>query len=592
MNTIPRPEHPRPQFMRDNWINLNGEWDFCFDENEVGRETGFEKRKSLDMKITVPFCPESKLSGIGNTDFHNCVWYRRDIEVPQNWLKGRVILHFGAVDYRTFLYVNEKLVGEHRGGYSSFEFDITAFLNEKDNFITVCAVDHIKENLSPSGKQCAKYKSEGCFYTRTTGIWQTVWLEYVPKNYVKSCRIYPDIQNGTVEIRLSKAGETSGMKCRATALWEGRKMGEGEVLLNEMQPSITIKLSENHPWEVGKGGLYDLILETFDGDEKTDEIKSYFGLRSVDLGERALRINGKVLFGRWVLDQGFYPDGIYTAPTDEDLKNDILYSMQLGFNGARLHEKMFEERFLYWADRLGYTVWGEHANWGYQPLSLAELNGFLPEWMEGVERDFNHPSIIGWCPFNETWPVKRTEGGVCVEYPTSREVVETVYRITKAMDSTRPVIDTSGNYHTATDIFDVHDYEGDVDKFRENYAHIGEGTVNDQINRSAMAKWQRFGGEPLFMSEYGGIGWDVSNKGWSYGNAPKTEEEFIERYKGLTEVILNNPYFLGFCYTQLYDVEQEMNGLMTYDRKFKFDPEKFREINTQTAAIEKGGKAN
>lgn len=588
MNTIPRPEHPRPQFMRDNWINLNGEWDFCFDENEVGREKGFEKRKSLDMKITVPFCPESKLSGIGDTDFHNCVWYRRDIDVPQNWLKGRVILHFGAVDYRTFLYVNEKLVGKHEGGYSSFEFDITSFLNEKDNFITVCAVDHIKENNFPSGKQCAKYKSEGCFYTRTTGIWQTVWLEYVPKNYVKSCRIYPDVQNGAVEIRLSKAGETADLKCRATALWEGVKMGEGEVFLNEMQPSITIKLSENHPWEVGIGGLYDLILETFDGDEKIDEVKSYFGLRSVDLGERALYINGKVLFGRWVLDQGFYPDGIYTAPTDEALKNDILYSMQLGFNGARLHEKMFEERFLYWADRLGYTVWGEHANWGYQPLSLAQLKGFLPEWMEGVERDFNHPSIIGWCPFNETWPIDRVEDGICVGYPTSRDVVETVYRITKAMDRTRPVIDTSGNYHTVTDIFDVHDYEGNVDKFRENYAHIDEGIVNDQVNRNAgMAKWQKYRGEPLFMSEYGGIGWDVSNKGWSYGDAPKTEEEFIERYKGLTEAVLNNPHFLGFCYTQLYDVEQEMNGLMTYDRKFKFDPEKFCEINTQTAAIEK-----
>ena len=586
MKNIPRPEHPRPQFMREKWINLNGEWEFEFDEREIGRELHFEKRNSLDMKITVPFCPESVLSGIGDVNFHNAVWYRKDIEIPEDWKGKSVILHFGAVDYHAIVYVNSELVGEHKGGYSSFEFDISPFLKDEQNYITVCAIDHVREML-PSGKQSERNNSYGCFYTRTTGIWQTVWLECAPKARVSSAKIFTDVQGGKVEIRLNKIGDTKNLKCKATAFWEGNAVGSGEVLLNELQPSVNIELSENHPWEIGKGGLYDLIIETFDENKKVDEIKSYFGLRSVDLRERAFCINGKAIFGRWVLDQGFYPDGIYTAPSDEALKNDIIYSQMLGFNGARLHEKIFEERFLYWADKLGYMVWGEHANWGYSPENLSELNNFLPEWMEALERDFNHPAIIGWCPFNETWANKKGNDGVIVEYPQSREVIETVYKITKALDKTRPVIDTSGNYHTTTDIFDVHDYEGNVEIFKENYAHIDEGIVNDQVNRSSLSKWQKYRGEPLFMSEYGGIGWDISSDGWGYGNAPKTEDEFFERYRGLTEAILNNGHFLGFCYTQLYDVEQEKNGLMTYDRKFKFDPKKFYEINTQIAEIEK-----
>lgn len=360
-------------------------------------------------------------------------------------------------------------------------------------------------------------------------------------------------------------------------------MGAAEIVLDGFAPSLTLSLNELYLWELGCGRLYDLTLTLLNDGIEVDRVTSYFGMRSVDLTDRAFRLNGKTVFGRWVLDQGFYPDGIYTAPADEALKNDILYSMQLGFNGARLHEKVFEERFLYWADKLGYMVWGEHANWGFDFLSMNDLNCFLPEWTESVRRDFNHPAIIGWCPFNETWNVD----GI---YPQTQEGINTVYHVTKALDNTRPVIDTSGNYHSgATDIFDVHDYEQDPAVFKENYAHADEGIVNDQIARSAHKNMQTYRGEPLFVSEYGGIGWVVNRKeddSWGYGNMPKTEEEFIARYKGLTEALLENKNVLGFCYTQLYDVEQETNGLMTYDRKFKFDPEIFKKINEQKAAIE------
>lgn len=585
MNGIPRPEHPKPQFRRKLWMNLNGEWEFQFDETLCGKEKHYEQQH-LSEKIIVPFCPESKLSGIGNTDFHNCVWYRREITIPDEWKDKRILLHFGAVDYETTVYVNGKEVGIHKGGYSSFYFDITDALEKEGNYITVCAVDDIRNYLQPSGKQSMKFEPRGCYYTRTTGIWQTVWIEAVSNTYLKKVKYYSDIENGGVGIKLYYQGHDSEVICRATAFYKGKKMGSAETKFNQMEPVLYIDLAETHLWEVGCGRLYDLTLELIKNGIVIDSVESYFGLRSVDLREKTFCINNKAVFGRWVLDQGYYPDGIYTAPTDESLKNDIRYAMKLGFNGARLHEKIFEERYLYHADKLGYLVWEEHANWGFAPTDLTPLNNFLPEWLEVMERDFNHPAIIGWCPFNETWDVKERNGEI--EVPQCRELITTVYRITKAIDPSRPVIDSSGNYHTETDIFDVHNYYQDCEVFAEDFSRTGEGVVVDVVEKMPhKEKRQVYKGEPLFVSEFGGISWNVDREdGWGYGNAPKTKEEFLERYRKHTETLLFNKDIFAFCYTQLYDVEQEMNGLMTYHREFKFDPALIREINEQTAAIE------
>jgi len=586
MKNIYRTEHPKPQFMRDSWTTLNGEWEFCYDDNLGGKENGFEK-KHFERMINIPFCPESVLSGIGDTDFHNCVWYRREILLPDEWNGKRIILHFGASDYETTVYVNGEEVGIHKGGYTSFCFDITDYLSDKDNYISVCAVDDVRDRTQPSGKQSMKRESWGCFYTRTTGIWQTVWMEAVSPVYLKSAKYYTDAENGSINIKLSHIGGEENVICRATASYNGEFMGSGETKLYGMLPEINILLKEKHLWEAGHGRLYDLKLELIKNGEVIDEVSSYFGIRNIEIKNGKFMINNKAVFGRWVLDQGFYPDGIYTAPSDEALKNDILYGLQLGFNGARPHEKVFEERYFYWADKLGYMVWGEYPNWGFEPTDMNPVNKFLPEWMESIERDFNHPSIIGWCPFNETWDIEKHNAEIVV--PHSREVIETVYHITKAVDPTRPVIDTSGNFHTVTDIFDVHDYEQDVEKFRSYYSRIGEGILNDQVNREPKHCFRQTfeKGMPVFMSEYGGIYWNEDDKdGWGYGNNPKTREEFSERYKGLTDVLLENEFMLGFCYTQLYDVEQEKNGLMTYDRKFKFDPEIIRAINMKKAKIE------
>ena len=581
---IPRQEHPKPQFERNDWLSLNGEWEFSFDENVCGRQKGYEN-KHFDMKITVPFCPESALSGIGDTDFHNAVWYRRDIDVPSEWKGKRIILHFGACDYSTEAFVNGISVGTHKGGYSSFSFDITDALRESDNYITVYAVDNTRDMLQPSGKQSLWLDSRGCHYTRTTGIWQSVWLEAVSETYIKSVKYFTDAESGKISVHAFICGKSAELSLRATAYYQGKVVGTAETALSGNFAILDITLSQIHLWDIGKGELYDIRFELLSAGRITDSVKSYFGLRSIELRENKFYINGRSVFGRLVLDQGFYPDGIYTAPTDEALRNDIIYSMQLGFNGARLHEKIFEERFLYHADKMGYLVWGEYPNWGFEPTDMTSVNNILPEWMEEIERDFNHPALIGWCPLNETWDIHSK--GKELDIPQCRELVETLYRITKALDPTRPVIDTSGNYHTVTDIFDVHNYEQSPEKFAADHAKTSEGIIGDSVSRSPKANRQKWRGEPLFVSEYGGIKWDVSNrKGWGYGNAPESEEEFIDRYKKLTETLLSNKDIFAFCYTQLYDVEQEVNGLLTYDRRFKVDPEIIKKINTQKAAIE------
>lgn len=569
---IPRNEHPNPQMMRENYRNLNGEWSFEFDFGNSGRDRKmYEENALFSKKINVPFCPESELSGIGYKDFIPAVWYKRTVNISKEELEKRAFLIFGAVDFHAIVYVNGKEAGEHFGGYISFETEITKFLREGENTVTVYAEDDVRSPLQARGKQSEEFYSHACDYTRTTGIWQTVYLEFREENYIKSVKYYPNINDCslTVTATLRGSGEFS-----LAAFWDNKEVGKASTKTSGNSVTLTLPLKEKHLWEVGKGGLYDLEL-SFGG----DKVKSYFGLREVALKNGVCEINGKPVFQRLVLDQGFYPDGIYTAPTKEALKNDILLSQKVGFNGARLHQKVFEPLFLRYCDELGYIVWGEHGNWGLDWTRFDSIRYFLLEFEEEIDRDFNHPALIGWCPYNETW-----DRHGCKQ---DDDTLRIVYRTVKALDSTRPCIDTSGNYHVETDIFDVHDYEQDPDVFRANYDKL----VSENVLVDRHDSKQTWKGEPVFMSEYGGIRWSVENKnaveGWGYGNGPKTLDEFYARYKGLTEALLDNPKMLGFCYTQLTDIEQEQNGVYNYDRTEKFDSKILYGINTKIAAIEK-----
>jgi beta-galactosidase/beta-glucuronidase len=570
-----RSEYPRPQCVREPWQNLNGTWQFEMDPGRSGQARGLPDAERLRDEIVAPFCPESSLSGIGHTDFIPAVWYRRALDVPDDWEGQRVLLHFGAVDYDCRAYIDGQAVGSHRGGYTPFTFEITHALGRGGHVLTVYAEDDTRSPLQPSGKQSPRYESFGCYYTRTTGIWQTVWLEAVPSTYLLRLRITPDLEAGRVHIQARVDGPGEGLALRARALADGAEVGTASVPLRGGWAWLTLDLSEVRAWAPGDPFLYDLELALVEGDRVVDRLQSYFGLRSLDVRGPALLLNGRPLFQRLVLDQGFYPDGIYTARSDEALRADVERGLAMGFNGARLHQKVFEERFLYWADRLGYLVWDEFPNWGLDLARPEALERFLPEWLDVVARDASHPSVVGWCPFNETQRDQRTE------------VLRAVYRATKQLDPTRPVIDTSGYVHVETDLFDVHDYDQHPESFAARYAPRAEGGPASVRFPEHSAPYE---GQPYWVSEYGGIWWNPGQRdeaGWGYGERPRSEAEFLARYRALTETLLNHPRMCGFCYTQLYDIEQEVNGLYTYDRRPKFDPALIRAINVQPAAIER-----
>lgn len=596
---MPRPEYPRPQLVRPNWMNLNGTWEFEMDHGKSGRARGLNRSPALAGQITVPFCPESALSGVGYKDFMASVWYRRAFTLPESWGSGRILLHFGAVDYDAEVFVNGLSAGRHQGGYASFSLDITDKLVPGENTLVVCAEDDNRSGLQPRGKQSSQYHSHGCDYTRTTGIWQTVWLESVPDTYLQRVRYVPDPANAVLHVEALLNRPATGGTLTASAGFGGSPVGTAASIITGNRCRLSVSLTESHLWEPGSPNLYDLVLSlsgtTAEEETLSDKVDSYFGLRSVSWDGNSIQINGKPVFQRLILDQGFWPDGIYTAPADDELRRDIERGMAMGFNGARMHEKIFEARYLHWADRLGYLVWGEQANWGLDITGPKGLTQFLPEWLESVARDFNSPALVGWCPFNETWDEKRADGTGSI--PQDDDVLRQVYQVTKALDPTRPVIDTSGNYHVMTDIFDIHDYEQDVATFAAKFADMRAGgrmlpdgrMENGGTVFNTYPDRQRYEGQPYFVSEYGGIWWNPAQVGtasWGYGARPGTEEEFLARFAGLTDTLLDNPNICALCYTQLTDVEQETNGLYTYEREPKFDPAVIRAIVSRKAAIE------
>ncbi len=577
---VPRPEHPRPDLLRDNWLTLTGEWQFEIDKAADGDARGLTYGKDLATKIIVPFCPESKLSGLAipTTQHMKDVWYRRCFELPAAMQGKRVRIHFGGVDYRSWVYVNGQLAGSHVGENVDFALEITKFLKPGPNEVVVKVLDDLWSGLQPGGKQSGSDQSAGCFYTRTTGIWQSVWLEAVGSSFVESIAVVADPDNSRVLIDAKINGADPDLTLKAEAFIDGRLVGTDSAS-GGWQSRLVLNLKEKRLWVPGVPFLYDLKLTLSSGKTRIDELKSYFGLRNIAIDGRKILINGKPVFQRLILDQGFYPDGIWTAPSDEALKHDIEMSMACGYNGARLHQKVFEPRFLYWADKLGYMVWGEYPNAGFGNQHEG-FSAVVNEWTEILLRDRNHPSIVGWCAFNENF-----EG--------TGELQQMIWRITKAVDPTRPALEASGWTHTLPnpEVRDSHDYSDNPMNLHKRWMDFfsappeGPFPPTRYYNPSSSNADR---GVPFMISEIGGIGWGVPEGGWSYGNGPKTPEEFFTRYKGTIDALLDNPNLFGFCYTQLTDIEQERNGLFYYDRKPKFDTKKLFQITSRTAAYERG----
>lgn len=589
---IPRAEYPRPQFERNAWINLNGEWTYSFDFGGSGLEREWFKSTGFDQKIIVPFCPESKLSGVEYKDFINHMWYHRTISIPQDWANKQVLLNFDAVYYKSEIYIDGVFAARHFGGTSSFQVDITPYVKAGQTHNLVVYVESdVRSTHQPSGKQNLQFASYGCNYTRTTGIWQTVWMEAVHPEGLQSVQMIPDIDQQQLIIRPRFYKELGG-KLEVTLKDNGKVVSKETVAANSLS-TVILPVKKMKTWSPENPFLYDVELRVIDkAGNVVDEVKSYAGMRKVHIEGKKIYLNNQPYYQRLVLDQGFYPDGIWTAPSDEALKKDIQLSMEAGFNGARLHQKVFEERFYYWADKLGYLTWGEASSWGMDCNDIETARNFITEWTEIVERDRNHPSILIWTPTNEEfWPDR-------VQYP---RLMQDLYKLTKAIDPTRPFHGTSGGSHIATDIWTVHNYEQDPAKLKELLYNDGKLMEAPKWEIQLMPKNIGYNGlkytdqytfpqykhdMPYLIDEFGGIKWNPSqqmesaqNTSWGYGEPPHSLEEFYARLEGLVNTVLSlSDHVWGYCYTQLTDVEQEQNGIYYYDRSPKFDMKRIHAI--------------
>ncbi len=576
--TAPRPEYPQPQFQREQWLSLNGPWEFEFDDANVGLEENWAAGgRKFTRTIVVPFCFQSKLSGIGDASFHPWVWYRRSFTVPETWKGKRVLLHFGAVDYRAMVWVNGRYVGGHTGGHVPFSFDITPHLQRGANTVTVRAEDPPTDRYVPRGKQYWEPKSRGIFYTRTTGIWQPVWIEAAGDSYLTKVRITPS-NDGTVRFEARIARPQADLEFRAAIRFQDREVASGGARNDGPRALLALAVQEPRLWSAGSPNLYEVTFELRRGGAILDRVQSYFGFRSVATANGRVLINGRPVFLKMVLDQGYWPESTITPPSDEAIQYDIRMTKEMGFNGARKHQKLEDPRYLYWADKMGLYVSSEMAN-AYL-FDEDYVQRFTAEWIEAVERDYNHPSIIIWAPINESWGVPDLSD------PRQQNHLKALYALTKSLDATRLVIDNDGWEHVdTTDLFAIHDYAPTGNLLYEIYKDLGKtGIPARRTGRSLLAPGYRYNGSPILLSEFGGIayippGQQVPPDAWGYAGVEKTAEAALTRLRGLYEALAKIPEFAGLCYTQLTDVEQEINGLLTYDRKPKFDWKVIREIN-------------
>ncbi|HEX2915300.1 MAG TPA: glycoside hydrolase family 2 TIM barrel-domain containing protein [Chloroflexia bacterium] len=596
--SLPRPEYPRPDFVRSetSWLNLNGLWEFEFDDAEVGHREEWQDRPHLNQSILVPFAYQSELSGIADPGLHDHIWYARQFNLPDDWKDSQkhFLLHFGAVDYYCKVWVNNRLMGEHRGGHVPFSFDISGALLQDELNRVVVYVEDTQSKFQPRGKQYWKPQSELCFYTRTSGIWQTVWLEAVSTVHLNTLQIQSDIDKE----ELTLAIEATGNHLDEEIYWlhiqvnfENETAWQGDIGLvhDNNYPSLKFKSIIPLPgaklWTPETPHLYDLQLTLYQGNQEIDRVDSYFGMRKVSVENGQVLLNNKPYYLRMVLDQGYFPGGWLTASSDAALRRDVELAKAFGFNGARKHQKIEDPRWLYWADRLGLLVWGEMPSL-YEWSQEAE-RPFVEEWLQMLARDFNHPCIIAWVPFNESWGVSQISREV-----RQQEFVRKVTALTRDIDTMRLVIDNDGWEHQEgeSDLLTIHDYTAEGWDLVDRYSRFRRDKLASSLpqvaERPIMVDNGKYQGEPVMFTEFGGISLIASDKlkeaategDWGYSNAASSEQ-LLQQYQGLIAAIADLGFSCGFCYTQLTDVEQEVNGLLTFDRRPKVDPQALARIN-------------
>ncbi|MDB5941764.1 MAG: putative b-glycosidase, Glycoside Hydrolase Family 2 [Ramlibacter sp.] len=590
--------YPRPQLQRAHWMNLNGLWRFRFDH-----EGALSTPQEIDrwpMEIRVPFPPESHASGIGDRGFHDVCWYERDFQLKPG--PDRVILRFGAVDYAAKVWVNGHLAVVHEGGHTPFRADITHLLNASGKqTVTVRAQDDAGDLTKPRGKQDWQLEPHSIWYPRTTGIWQTVWLERVSRTYIDKIRWTPRVEGYEIGFEARLAGDPIDDLSVEITLRQGKRLlakdryqvvdGEVDRFIVLSDPGIDDFRNELL-WSPERPTLLDATIRLLHGDKVIDEFTSYTALRSVSTLRDRFMLNGRPYMLRMVLDQGYWPDTLLAAPSDDALRRDVELAKAMGFNGVRKHQKLEDPRYLYWADRLGLLVWEEMPS-AYR-FTRTAIKRTVREWTEAIDRDYSHPCIITWVPFNESWGVPElTSQGM------QRHAVQALYHLTKTLDATRPVIGNDGWESSATDIIGIHDYDCNVDHIRQRYgSEIEPEQLFDRRRpggRVLTLDGYPHQGQPIMLTEFGGIAFQTRQKAepgvnhiWGYSRA-RNEEEFARMYEQLLEAVIHTALFSGFCYTQFADTFQEANGLLNADRTPKIPLERIAAATSKSRTWITGG---
>jgi len=579
----PRHAYPRPTFVRQHWLNLNGVWQFEFDDRGEGLADEWYRRGNYGRQIRVPFPFESPLSGVGDPSVHPRVWYAHRFDITREFRDSRCLLHVGAVDHTCRVWLNGEAVGEHRGGYTPFSLDVTQSVKPKDNLLVIYA-----EDLADAGQCCGLQvsgpRAAGNAYGRTTGVWQTVWLEPVPEEYILSSHVVSTAVDGRVEFEVRVAGPQPGTEFMMRVFSRSVEIATFSAPSSEVI-RFRLNLADVQLWSPENPALYTTEMRLLRDRQLLDKVRSYFGIRSVEVHGNRIVLNGEPYYLRMVLDQRYYPEGHYAAPHNSAIKYDVEMAKAMGFNGIRCVQKVPEPRFLYWCDKLGLIVWEGMPS--FHEYSEAAGRQFLREWLEVFERDRDHPCITTWVLFEESLGLSRPEhdgqpAGSLVDSPEIQEFLREAVDTVRAVDPTRLVVDNSGWLHVDTDIVDIHD-DSYVPKTLKNRirTHWLGGRSRWIEGRELMAGDRDYGGQPVVLSQYGGLeipphGQDPSETDSTHSCAaeelPATYEQFVKTIAQITTVC-------GRCYRQLTDVGDDHTGLMGSDRRPKVDCEQMAEIN-------------
>lgn len=586
-----RQEYPRPQFERNSWINLNGFWEFEFDyEGEGLEKRWYEEGHSFSKKIEVPYVYQSKKSGLSEEPESEVVWYKKTVEI--NDISKRTIIHFGAVDYETDLYVNGEHAGNHVGGHTSFNFDITHLVTEGENELTVRVRDYFTNEWIPRGKQFWEEKPRSIWYRNTTGIWQPVWIEQVNNYHLEKVYITPDLDTHSVQFKPVANDMTDNMYLNIRITYENELVTDNTVLLKANRTTYTFDvfdgkvMSAHHgpgrTWSPEHPNLFDVTFKLYVENDLVDEVESYFGMRKVHIENGQIYLNNRPYYQKLALDQGYWPDTLMTAETDEDFITDIKLAKAMGLNGVRKHQKVEDPRFLYHADRMGFLVWGESA--AAPSFDEHAVGLLINEWDEIIERDYNHPSVVAWTPLNESWGVPE------INYNKKQQhFAQTMYHFIKSQDQTRLVVVNDGWEMIETDIIGIHNYghgdEGDTIKNKQYEEDLSstENLISAVHNngKNVIVDGFEYEGQPILLTEFGGISYNpetVEEDAWGY-TSTNSAEKFMDSYRRIMETVYNSEAINGFCYTQLTDVFQETNGYVTFDREPKVPLDEIKKIN-------------